>query len=335
MTPKRQRQVCEEIATLAHDELLSDLLELGRKPSEEENLQYKTYTQRSWGIRSIFEAKDRAGIPLRFYLEGGLGKCPSSTMHSFDALVQSKGKDKGIDNAIDAHDETFRWARWGGGDRLLSYRGDLYIATVNIDKKNDNKISLLSWLKDGRIRPLCGMHAHYPEGSKSVVYAAQPQLCRAVLDKSIAPMTWKKAPVTKNWNEDEHKQRRDRFIRHVNASKLVRLDVDNDGKEETVARLEYASGIGCGYVYRWMLVVDPTTLRPAESPLNTLFTEKIDPAMAFLVHEGKTYAHARSLEQKPYVSNRGLYSIENGALTTWCTFKSRPSFGTTPLYPLE
>jgi uncharacterized protein YecT (DUF1311 family) len=338
MTLMKQLSICTEIAGLAEDELLTELFLEPRKATEEEREAYAAGGLRQYhgfSPPSIYDVPLGNGSTEQFYLASTGGTCPAQQMYSIDAVRQSNGTDTGRDEHHDINVlDSIRWAYFGGGDNYVLYRGDpLFVAS---DYRSKNAAELINYLNKGRIQPLCQIQARHfdPQNRpKESVYSADHEVCEAALNGTAKRLLWKTADVTANWNEEEKKLMERRRLRRAEDSELLSADIDADGNEETVARLTYHSGAGCGARHRLMLVVDPETLRPGKHPFNDeLFNDaEVSPDVEFIDLNGKTYIYSPSERQTHYTKREALYSYWNDDIKLWCTFKRRAQYLVEPI----
>jgi hypothetical protein len=261
----------------------------------------------------------------------------------------------------DDEEQRLRWADWGNCDHFLWEQGEAIVVTGSFWGGHSRGV-LVSWFApDGGKRPLCYLKTSGDPVVKTLS-ADEPELCRAVAEGNQEAVQW--APSV----DISDNQRRGPSS---TTGMVTRIDLDQDGEPDLVARLEYDSGAGCGYHHEWLAHAVPDESKsdqgvsmllrwkegevvPAQggnvgpvriedaSTLAELLAQAGDGAIPGT--EGSASSFKLDVFQfrgKPYVLGRGddssakVYSVWAGQAKTWCTYQLLPIHEIEVFYPIE
>ena len=146
---------------------------------------------------------------------------------------------------LDDEQERFRWAGWGRCDHFLFVDGEPIIVTGNFSGE-ESEATLIAWLAhDGAKRALCylGLTGNI---QTHTIRDEAPALCQAIATHRVEFLPWSESTSVSQ-------QQLEAAGRRADSSKTAVLDVDMDGKQDTIALLDYASGAGCGSYRQWLI----------------------------------------------------------------------------------
>jgi hypothetical protein len=117
-----------------------------------------------------------------------------------------------------------------------------------------------------------------------------------------------------------------------------------DGKQDTIALLDYASGAGCGSYSQWLIdaTADIETTSTTTSLNSILAHSSIwGPITGFRMHEPWFSVRLLQYQGKPYILSKGtdstakLVSIWERQLQTWCEYELLPQHRIEVFFPVE
>ena len=196
---------------------------------------------------------------------------------------------------------------------------------------------------DGAKRALCYLGTT-PSVRVETVRQEDPALCQAVADGNVDFLVWSNLA----WNIELRGGPGWTPAAAVETPMETRVDIDLDGEDETMARVGYSTGAGCGTYNEWLAEIDPETHEPADSAANTRLTAgPLGPMPGAAVnddYENPEYWSSIQIlrfENKPYILARGeksdaaVYSLWDGELRSWCEYTVLPQHQVEVFYPIE
>ena len=317
MTDERAEAICSEVTDAINDGSIEGrVVKFDRPSAELEEAWLDSSTER--GFRSMLGAVasvdyDRDGDAETLGRINSHGTCATSLVVDLAPTAPLRQV------WPDEHHDRLRRAGWGGSDHLLFVDGEPIMVKGNV--RRSGAYSLVSWLApDGAKRVLCELGR--TDGLiVEVARQEEPALCEAVIDDRIDVLEWADAPSVQRQALNAAGLRPD-FVFET------RIDVDRDGIDELFARVDYASGAGCGDNVQWLVELDPSTRLPIESESNDWLTDRRLGVMDnHREPERWTSIQMLRFEGNPYFLARGtngsdaeVYSLRDRGLESLCGF---------------
>jgi hypothetical protein len=115
------------------------------------------------------------------------------------------------------------------------------------------------------------------------------------------------------------------------CNEVGELDVDMDGKQDTIALLDYASGAGCGSYRQWLIDATAHLESSMTTSLNSVLENSVwGPITGVTISEPWFSVRLLQHQGKPYILSKGtdskakLASVWERQLQTWCEYKLLP-----------
>lgn len=276
LTNEEAQRVCRELAALADGKALGDLavpaMPAGDVSDEEWDRLRTGDAPHQYGAATSYRLRltsDPASTRFAQFATGG--SCPSLEVFGVQRLLDSNGKDEGIDEVPDPN-EQIRWSYWDGGDYPIFHRNRNFMVTTSLS--DPNKLYMVSWIKpDGRVRRLCLLSPKIDR--LEVRKAAEPAVCNAIARQTINPI--KGSDITQQLPFNSLPSRRDefeaRYGEYADSLTLLRVDIDGSGKPKELGLFKYASASGCGSEPQWLRVLSQDHGQSVKGPLNTRLQE--------------------------------------------------------------
>jgi uncharacterized protein YecT (DUF1311 family) len=329
ITPEKANAICQEVLHLTNTGRLEQRLLRFSAAPDTVNRQWKTLpgteTLFVTGLLRVDYNRDGKKDRLAF-IEGG-GTCGNHDIVALDAVMQGRETPTlylGFSDEESESDDNLRWAGWGRADHFLFVHGEPVVVTANFWHKPAD-VKLVSWFGEGQQRPLC---AFTPAGHVQIRRVADrhPRLCKAIAAGRWQPLTW-----DGTLSEDGLRMLR-AAGHHADGGSTALADLNTDGQPDLLARLEYASGAGCGSYRQWLVARaaeehtgPPSALNQAlqdfEGPMRHYNTPKTWHDMEVFTFEGKPYILGSSPQHVA-----GVYSVWNDRPQTWCGFEVLEQF---------
>ena len=335
LSNQEAQQICKNLANLADNKRLKALFvtpENSKKEnrngfllptySEIEEKQLSDYADFAYRVADYLlpiSAKNKATHFSRF---APRGTCHQENLFNPAILLKNKGKYLGIET-VDDPDNAVGWAHRGAIDFPLFYRERYFIATVT-GRQND-QLGLISWIKpDGNIRPLCAFDSK--EINPKISQAKKPALCQKVLTGKVQALPWQEDVPQEGFREFQKKW-------DFSLATKQELDIDNDGRRETIGLFRHDSGAGCGGAYLWLNALNEEGGKIVSSPLDPIFNKlkqvytrefdaKIRPLTIYALN-GKNYVVALSQKTAANERDLALLKIKQNEIETVCEFSAQ------------
>jgi uncharacterized protein len=329
MTNDKARAICTAVVEAVNDGSIARRFLSFEAASEEDNRAWKDANPESLyhvsGVLKVDYHSDGTVDTLGL-IEGG-GTCGNCN------IVDIAAQETELYPPDDEH-ERFRWAGWGQCDHFVFVDGEPIIVTGNFGW-GISRATLISWLAhDGAKRALCYLG---PAGNLRIqtVRDEEPALCQAIATHRVEFLPWSE-PVSVS-----QKQLDAAGIR-ADSSKAAVLDIDLDGKKDTVALLDYASGAGCGSYRQWLVDVTPDKDASTKMLLNSVLAmQEWGPVKGAVERDPWFSVKLLQHQGKPYILRQGtdtsaeLVSLWSRQVRTWCEYELLPQHRIEVLYPVE
>jgi hypothetical protein len=271
LSPIKARQICSAVESMANSGQLENRFKRFRNPTEAETAEFE---------RAIKKFPEMGGIYLRGLLDvdyDGDGKpdrlgdlsymatCASSYINDMRWLAstdKNAGVYLGFSNVEAGFDDALRSAGFGGSQHLMFVLNEPVIVTGRFGGNIHRRVELVSWFREGQLRPLCSF-TYANASSSKLVRSNDALLCRSVIAGKVERLDWNLHAAPSR----EHLQR------GVDSAKGMQVDLSQTGKEGILALMDYASGAGCGSNHQFLRVLDADGETPAKSPLNKLLEQ--------------------------------------------------------------
>lgn len=203
--------------------------------------------------------------------------------------------------------------RWAFDQAFIQFRGVTYILS-----KTDQSLHYLAYLNPQNVLTIVCEFGQKARPVQRLKTSHNDKVCRlAATDKIRYVEFTEPHPLTFEMVRDAG------FWEITPGEKAASVDLDNDGKKESVIALPFASGRGrgCDGTFLGVLTAD-------KGAIDKDFTGKLPGARCrgttvtpFLV-DGNTYLDER--QPGPYAEHRQIYTFAKKQLTTLCTFDVWP-----------
>lgn len=340
----KAQQICERVLALANSGTLESSTLPFERPSAaeiatwEEERRTRGEAHFEYPEAKLFADLDGNGKPSLLYRLEGLGTCRNFIIVDVEAITQGRVSYSpyepgyigvGDEIAIDADDD-LRWAGWGNTEYLLHILGEPVVLSGRVGLGRDN-VSLVSWFREGRKRPLCSFE-RTGEIVQTVAVAADHQLCRAALRPK--KITVKMEPGSEAVAAMLRKQ-----IAGIDQVSLTSIDLNRDGVVDRIARSVSSSGAGCGRdgITNFSdLSGDLSSV--LDTPLHNVLRHSSWGPLPYGAKTEDIVAKIIQFRGKPYVLGEapggvGVYSVWGDAKKQWCEIRQRPLFRIRKLYP--
>jgi len=277
------------------------------------------------------------GKPITLGLVRGGGTCGNCDIENINALETEV-------YPPDDSEERFRWKGWGQCDHFLFVEGEPVIVTGNFGW-GQSRATFVTWLApDGAKRALCYLGPDQPRKTKiKLVKNNNPGLCDAVAKNRIEEIPWSTSLTIPR--EDTGND-----ATMWNSSKGAMLDINLDGRKETIVLFDHASGAGCGSYRQWLREFTPQqrsafpeeSQSSTETPLSKIFASSgLGPVKGTKQgdewHGVKLFRYAG----KPYILGQGtdasaeVISVWKNQKKSWCEYQVLPQHRVEIYYPAE
>jgi hypothetical protein len=324
----KARRVCERVVRWVNNGTIGRRFVEMRTPSDSEVAAWKAGTPDSSMQYMMYAATARIGrVDRTFGVVSSGGTC------SWPTLVEIPGGRRAGDAW--SSDDDLRWATWGHGEHLMIVDGEPFAVSGTFDGA-DSEATLLSWIAaDGLVQPICSLERDGREVLERV-QAADRRLCRAVADGSTAFLEWDAIKVQREQFEPVTT-----FGVRVDTVRTLSLDLDDDGAEDQVLLVDYASGHGCGSDHQWLVAAGPSgEIDPASrinsillgrqwGPIKGRYVDDRQGSARFLKHRGRTYLMASGEN-----ASMDVVSFAGEKARTWCSFRIHPVHRVKRYYPV-
>jgi hypothetical protein len=231
--------------------------------------------------------------------------------------------------AIEA-DESLRWAGWGATEYFAEIAGEPVIVTGQLERA-PNKLTLVSWFAEGRKRPLCSFE-RTSEIVQKVTFSKDGKLCRAARNPRALQVRMAKSDAVAQMLRSGHL---------VDSASVVRLDLDSDGRTDSIALGVYSSGAGCGrdgISSLYPLSKDLT--RVLDTSLRKVLESREWGPLPYGSPFEELAAKIIRFRGRPYIvgstpNGIGVYSVWGGSAKQLCDINQRPLFKIGKVYPLR
>jgi uncharacterized protein YecT (DUF1311 family) len=321
MTDDEVSATCESIANLASLGELGnyritpeDLIESGMTTLEKKSA--ASFDRGAAHVGRMFVLPVRPGRRAIFAELQNSGTCSGSEFKRVSAPIVRRGErwpSEVID--IEEEDEVIRWKTFGDREWTISLRGRYYFISGDAPQ-------IVTWVTPaGTMRPICRLEM--AELRVDVASARRDRaLCESIAAKDAPRAGWKPLPF------EEAKAVAEPQSQNVVAAERATVDVDNDGEPDSVVRLNWSSGAGCGSSWAGLKRLSS---HGASNALTGFFAEGRERLEIYDLPESR-YIFARTGRT---VAAAQLYRLSRGALETECEFRTRPLVRVKTVYPLE
>lgn len=341
----KAQQICERVLALANSGTLEGSILPFERPTDAEVAKWKEDRKArgesyfEYPEAKLFADLDGNGKASPVYRLQGLGTCRNFTIVDVDAIAQGRVSyspyEPGYIGVGDlmaiADDDDLRWAGWGNTEYLLNIMGEPIVLSGRVGLSSIN-LSLVSWFRERRKRPLCSFEPTH-EIVQTVAVSEDDQLCRAALRPER--VTVKMEPGS----EAVAAMLRKQFGGGVYQVSLTSVDLNRDGVVDRIARGVLSSGAGCGRD-------GITTFSDLSSDLNSVLDTPLHNVLRHspwgpLPYGATTEDIVAKIIQfrgKPYILGEtpggvGVYSVWGNIKKQWCEIPQRPLFRIKKLYP--
>lgn len=338
MTSQEQREICEGIADLSSRGELADRLispeDMPRRKlnAAETAAAEERRTSNYSGLTGYFALPVRSGQEFVFSNVFSGGTCSSWGIRGVSAPLLRPDEEwpsEEIDD--DEHDDTIRWATWGGGEAILVFRGRNFFVTT---QGPDGAAGIVTWVTPiGTRRPICSLGVERKE--RSITFVREDEtLCNAALQQELPALDWRDTASPEFTEAENNRFLIDHGLRGAGMPGLVHLraDIDNDGKPELLARGQYDSGAGCGATMSKPFLVSADGKRVQPGPMNDALAELATTngeGFEVYSHRGMQYLYG-ALRDQP-----ALFKFSSGVAAAECIFHDQPISRVRKLYPLD
>ncbi|MBA3023559.1 MAG: hypothetical protein FP821_06625 [Sideroxydans sp.] len=255
------------------------------------------------------------------------GTCSSSSILDLDVAKKSGAYQEynGFSDEDIENDEGLRWGNMGKDDFFLMVQNEPIVVTAHLAEDAED-VSIVSWFREGKKRPLCLTSALGVE--VVAVERKDPELCDFVANGDVPFLEW-------NTVSDEQVLERLRSELPVLSAAKATLDINEDGQLENVLLVNNQSSAGCGTSWQ-SLDVYPTNSSEEKQPVALTFDNFSGPLSKYseqwsdiqlFMHGGRSYLMANGPD------GVGVYSLWKNEIRTWCTYKLREQISIDRLYP--
>lgn len=327
-TAAKAKRVCERVVRWVNDGTISRRFVEMRTPSESEVAAWQAGTPGSTMQYMMSAATARIRrVDRTFALVSSGGTC------NWPTLMEIPGGRRA--GEAWSSDDDLRWATWGHGEHLMVLDGEPFAVSGTFDGAS-SEATLLSWIAaDGLVQPICSLEREGREVLERV-QAADRRLCRAVADGSVAYLEWTAIEVQR-----ERFEPLATFGVRVDTARTVSLDIDDDGSDDHVLLIDYASGRGCGSDHQWLIAAGPSGEFDPASRINSIllgrqwgpikgrYVDGRPDSARFLKHRGRTYLMASGED-----ASMDVVSFEGEKTRSWCSFRVLPVHRVKRYYPV-
>jgi uncharacterized protein len=238
MTDTRAAAICTTVVQAINDgSIVSQFIAMDPE-SEGDRQRWAAGTRKDESLNGVKRLSIH-GRARTFSLTASAGSCSSYSIGDMDAKVPYR------EPADAENDERLRWSSWGYDDHLMIVEGEPIVLTGGFGPQRWRG-TLVSWIgTDGTTRPLCALDLSGRIETR-ILRAGDAALCAAAASGKVQAVAWEKSGVA---IDDASRNARPM---HVDAYQSARVDVDLDGKSDTIIRFEYASGAKCGSFHQWL-----------------------------------------------------------------------------------
>jgi hypothetical protein len=290
MTDAEAHAVCSDVAAIESNGDIEDLLlptylltnSIFAQPPDGE-----PEARHDGQLETQFPLELRKGRPRNFGVYMGRGTCVSFSIEPLREPDLVEDKKWPLTTSIDAEaEDDLRLIGWGGGESVLAYRGRHYIATYGGDLHG---VAYLEWLTPAATRR--GLCTFEDNGFERIVTARlDPQAdCDA---------------LARTPGED--------------VAGPIAVDLDNDGRLDSITVDGEDSGAGCGHSWRNIQLVNAAgeaEVSPRNEALAKITGLEGGPVM-LLTSKGREYVYGVGGQDVPTV-----YSVTKDGIVPQCEFR--------------
>lgn len=337
MTNEKEKKICSAIVDAVNRGSIAQMILSFERVSAEDERAWKE-NQAAFSMLYLHKTLkiNAHGKSTTLGLVQGGGTCGNCDIEDIYAPVSEVYPE-------DDAEERFRWKGWGQCDHFLFVDGEPIIVTGNFHW-GQSRATFVTWLApDGAKRALCLLG---PESGnkpmRKLVANHDPELCEAVGRGRVEEIPWKKTLDIPNENTGNDATMWD-------SSGDVEIDINRDGKKETVVLFDHASGAGCGSYYQWLreFSAGQRSVFPEEPPSGA--ETQLNQALQGI---GGPIKNARKGDDwytiklfryagKPYILAQGaevgaaVVSVWGNQKKTWCEYQVIPQHKVETYYPVE
>ena len=327
MTNAEARAICDDFAQLestarleSQEVELRRLVTVSPMPAEQTYIKEQLFDP---DVRDSIRLDVVPGKSMLFVAADASGAhCKGSSIYPVPASLAPSASD-GSD------DELGRAA--GFEDRLVQRHGRTFL----IARETQSGLLFgLSWIKPtGAVRPMCKFEKEHTLRSVGL-HSAPAALCQMVLEAS-STIEWRWYDRFDTTDAAALRQLRDvanlTGFDETPELEIARVDIDNDGNPEDLARLHYSNSGGCGFEGSMLQVMDLARSRIATTSLN----EQLQ-----MASRGNEPISVRTVAGRQYIvtdSDQGgsVFAIVQGVATGQCSISNRYVLRVSQMFSVE
>lgn len=337
LTNAKVRSICDAVVQAVNDGSIGSLIQSFHTPSpEEERLWNANAAGSSLYLHQTQTVRSKGVERTLGFIQGG-GTCGNCD------IVDLVAKQTEL-YPPDDEQERLRWAGWGKCDHLLFIEDEPIIVTGRFGW-GESRMSLVLWLApDGAKRALC-----YSTPTRKInvktVRSDDAELCRAASEEGAVEMAPWPVPVAVPRGPRALGTETRVTVSDMKFDEAwgTRMDIDMDGKEDTIGVFDFASGAGCGSYHQWLMELTPDGSSVAKTPLNDVLRSrewgpikgphwKTDDwfSVEIFQYRGKPYIRGRGMD-----TSAAVMSIWGGQLQAWCEYQLLPQHHVEVYYRVE
>lgn len=193
------------------------------------------------------------------------GTCPQEQIFNIDASLA--GDEKGGWTEVNDSMHSIEWVHSGAADSVVRFDNQDYVITENIWNGNDlQMISLIS--NKGQIIPMCQVVEK--QSALIVLKSEDDVVCNEIANGDKA------AVKGRNVNIPKFNTRVQSNIENSDSTEVFKIDVNNDGKVETIGLFTFESTAGCGNTAQWLRELNNSENDIKKGDLNNQLTVLTD-----------------------------------------------------------
>ncbi|MFH2043845.1 MAG: ankyrin repeat domain-containing protein [Pseudomonadota bacterium] len=363
MTNEKEQAICKAVVDAVNDGSIAKRIIPFEQASQEDKLAWKDNSPSSMLYLYQTLKINAHGKPITLGLIQGGGTCGNCDIEDIKAPVNA------VYPPYDS-EERFRWGGWGECDHFLFIEGEPIIVTGNF-KWGLSNASFVSWLApDGAKRALCAFDIDpAKKPTRNLMTNNNPKLCDAVSNNRFDEIPWTTSLTIPKERSDNYAARWDSSNNHFDeipwttlliipkessdnnatrwdSSNNATLDINLDGKDETIVLFDYSSGAGCGSYRQWLREFTPYqgTALPegSQTPLNQIFAGNGNGPIKNAMKGDDWYTiKLFRYAGKPYILAQGtecsaqVISVWENQISTWCEYQVLPQYKVGIYYPVE
>ena len=338
MTNEKEQAICKAVVDAINDGSMAKRIKSFEPANEDDRRAWEdrrpSFSSLSLNQTLKISAHGRTATLGLVQGGGTCGNCDIEDINAIESAVYP----------FDESDDYYRWMSWGQCDHFLFIEEEPVIVTGGFGQ-GTSRATFVSWLApDGAKRALC--YLGQDSGKKTtrkITTNNNPELCDAVGKNRIDGIPWATSLSIPRENTGNDATMWD-------SSKNATLDVNLDGKKETIVLFDRASGAGCGSYRQWLREFTPEQRSifqadphsTAESPLNGIFASNGYGPVKNAKESDEWYAvKLFRYGGKPYILGQGtessaeIISVWGNQKKTWCEYQVLPQHRIEAFYPVE